>query len=73
METLCNLCHNLVDQDDPSVWVKVEGWVHGPKQNGLTLSSKLHEYAHGNCIKAAQEGQVPGQGTLFDLTEETQS
>lgn len=69
MEELCNFCYESIDRSDPSSWREVRGWVHGPKQNGLTLSEKVDNFAHDRCVRKAQAGQDPNQEALFEMPE----
>ena len=62
----CALCPNQVSSSDEDAFQEVVSWVHGPKADGAVLRSHTGRVAHADCVRKKQEGQAPGQETLFD-------
>ena len=65
-ETKCPLCRKPVDNNDPSSWKQVQGWVGGPRKDSMRLREDTGKYAHDYCIKKIQEGQAIDQAELWD-------
>lgn len=62
----CTFCPNpVLEADNLDTYYEVSTWVHGEKKDGATLRSYTGRVAHAACVQQKQEGQAPGQETLF--------
>lgn len=62
----CALCGGPVNPHDQGTWKQVQGWVHGPKSDSMTLREYTERYAHQHCIGKAKAGQSPDQPSILD-------
>ena len=68
MSVPCSFCGGPVNPHDIGTWKRVQGWVHGPKADSMTMREYTGEYAHDHCVKKAKTGQAPDQPDMFKAT-----
>lgn len=65
MSEPCFFCGTSVNPHDLGTWKMVQGWVGGPKKDGLTMRHDAGLYAHDHCIEKQRAGQPADQPDLF--------
>jgi len=66
LDSRCRFCLEPVRIGDPTNWVQVTVWVHGPKRNGATMQGEdVLAVAHDRCARLAKMGIGVDQGTLL--------
>ena len=58
-------CGRDVDEHADETWKEVRGFVGGPRKDSMRLREDTGRFAHAECVQRAQEGQAPGQETMF--------